>query len=326
MVKLGRGVNALGKTILSYYSFTEEQKEELEKVVPDYTFISSLKEAENQSDIAVIYGWNKEEGTEVIEGEGSNLKWIQLDSAGVDYLDLEALDEKGITLTNASGIHAHPIAESVFGMLLSHTRGISHSIKKQQESEWAPGVSVSELNHKTMLIVGTGNIGKQTGKLAKAFGMKTIGVNRSGRDVESMDEQYTQDNLDEALPKADVVVNILPSTKETKNLFAYEIFEKMKDTAIFINVGRGTTVVTDDLLRALDDGQIAHAALDVVHEEPLPEDHPIYTREDVLLTPHISGDFDNYAGMLFLIFLENLKTFVKDEDLPCNVVDLKTGY
>ena len=314
------------KTILSYYDFSEEQEKELQEIASDYRFVSSLDEVENLSDVEVIYGWNKEEGPKVIKDDSSQLKWVQLDSAGVDYLDLETMEEKGIVLTNASGIHAHPIAESVIGMLLSYTRGIRHSIKMQDKAEWNTDVKMSELTDKTMLIVGTGQIGKQTGKLAKAFDMHTIGVNRSGRDVDYMDEQYTQENLADALPKADVVVNILPSTDETKNLFDYALFKKMKSSAIFINVGRGTTVVTDDLLKALDDKLIAFAALDVVHEEPLPSDHPLYKRTDVLLTPHISGDFDNYAGRLYPIFKENLKAFVAGEDIPRNVVDYKSGY
>ncbi|GAA0359132.1 phosphoglycerate dehydrogenase [Alkalibacterium iburiense] len=314
------------KTILSYYSFSKEQEKELKEIAPDYTFVSSLSEADKLSDIEAIYGWNKEDGPIIVQDDSSQLKWLQIDSAGVDYLDLETMQEKGIVLTNASGIHAHPIAESVIGMLLSYTRGIRHSIKMQDKAEWNTDTPMSELTDKTMLIVGTGQIGKQTGKLAKAFDMHTIGINRSGRDVEYMDEQYTQENLAEALPKADVVVNILPSTDETKDLFDYDLFEKMKDSAVYINVGRGTTVVTDDLIKALDNGQIAFAALDVVHEEPLPSDHPLYAREDVLLTPHISGDFDRYAERLYPIFKENLKAFVAGEDLPRNVVDYDSGY
>lgn len=314
------------KTILCYYALSDEQEKEIKKIASDYKIVSSLEEADTLSDIEVIYGWDKEEGPQFIQDDSSQLKWLQLDSAGVDYLDLKKMEEKGIVLTNASGIHAHPIAESVIGMLLSYTRGIRHSIKMQDKAEWNTDVQMTDLTDKTMLIVGTGQIGKQTGKFAKAFDMKTIGVNRSGRDVDYMDEQVTQENLTDALPKADVIVNILPSTDETKDLFDYALFEKMKSHAVFINVGRGTTVVTDDLLKALDDKQIAFAALDVVHEEPLPSDHPIYKREDVLLTPHISGDFDSYAERLYPIFKENLEAFVAGEDLPRNVVDYESGY
>ncbi|MER2064587.1 MAG: NAD(P)-dependent oxidoreductase, partial [Alkalibacterium sp.] len=136
----------------------------------------------------------------------------------------------------------------------------------------------------------------------------------------------TQDKLDDVLPEADFVVNILPLTDETEDLFDLSKFRAMKSTAVFVNVGRGQTVVTEDLLKALDEKWIQFAALDVVHEEPLPESHPIYKREDVLLTPHISGGLDDYQASVFPIFLDNLKAFVKDGKPTRNVVNYESGY
>lgn len=314
------------KVILSFNQFKDTHLEKVKKIASDYTIVSSLEDVSNISDIEIVYGWNKEDGQKLLDNPDLNVKWIQLASAGVDYMDLDQLDSKNVTLTNASGIHKFAIAESIFGMLLSYTRGIGHSIKMQMESKWDRVDDVRELNQKTMMIVGAGAIGTQTGKLAKAFGMKTIGVNRSGKNVEYMDDQIIQNDLKQSLNRADVVVNILPSTEETKNLFDLSFFKEMKQTAVFINVGRGSTVVTDDLLKALDKGYLAYAALDVVHQEPLPEDHPIYKRDDVLLTPHISGSLDDYDESLFPIFEENLTAHIKGEPLPVNVVDYSSGY
>ncbi|GEN51155.1 NAD(P)-dependent oxidoreductase [Alkalibacterium pelagium] len=314
------------KVILSLRPFKEKQLEALKERTEDYTVASSLDEVSSVSDIEIVYGWNKEEGARLLDSDELNTKWIQLESAGVDYMDLEKLKDKGIVLTNASGIHKYAIAESIMGMLLSYTRGIGHSILMQNQSKWDQVDKAREMNQKTMLIVGAGEIGKQTGKLAKAFGMHTIGVNRSGKNVEYMDEQVTQDDLKKALPLADVVVNILPLTDQTKDLFDLELFKEMKKTAIFINVGRGQTVVTDDLLEALDKGYLEYAALDVVHQEPLPEEHPIYKRKDILLTPHISGTLDDYDESLFPVFEENLDAYLKGEDLPRNVVSYESGY
>jgi len=312
--------------LLSYNALTEEQRRQVEEAAPNYTIIASLNEADDVSEIKAIYGWDKDETAELLEDPKNELQWIQLMSAGVDYVDLDRLDELDVTLTNASGIHGQAITESIFGMILSHTRKIGYSLIKQRKRKWDPASDLSELNGKTMLIVGTGAIGTQTGKVAQAFGMKTMGVNRSGKPVDFMDDLVTQDKLDDVLPEADFIVNILPLTDETEDLFDLSKFRAMKSSAVFVNVGRGQTVVNKDLLKALDEKWIQFAALDVVHEEPLSENHPIYKREDVLLTPHIAGGLDDYEASVFPIFLENLKTFIKDGKPAKNVVDYKAGY
>ncbi|MCC5890010.1 MAG: hydroxyacid dehydrogenase [Alkalibacterium sp.] len=316
----------MSKLILSFSELKKEHEDDLKKLSNEYTVIHSLEEASSVKDIEIVYGWNKEEGPKLLENPEMNVKWIQLTSAGVDYMDLALLNKHNVTLTNASGIHSYAISESIFGMLLSHTRGIGYSIKKQMKSEWDEIDEAFEMNQRTMAIVGAGEIGRQTGKLAKAFGMKTIGVNRSGKPVDFMDEQFTQAQLAEALADADVVVNILPLTDETRNLFDLDLFKKMKQSAIFINVGRGSTVVTDDLLEALDEGNIAFAALDVVHQEPLPTDHPIYQRDDVLLTPHISGTLEDYSESAYRLFEENFKDYAENKPVSKNVVDYQSGY
>lgn len=317
------------KGILALHELTEEQKETIQKIAPDYELVET-KEDELVSDfpleaIEVVYGWGAL-GEQVAFKEGSRLNWVQTASAGVDYLPLEQLEEREVALTNASGIHSTAISESIFAMLFNHTRGIGHALLKQQEKKWDPVESLVELKNRTMMIVGTGHIGKETGRIAKAFGMKTIGINRSGREVDYMDELFTQDDLSQHLKKADVVVNILPLTEQTEHFFNRDLFKEMKNSAIFINVGRGGTVRTTDLIDALDNGELAHAALDVFEEEPLPEDDPLWDREDVLITPHFSGVLEDYEASLFPIFEENLKAFVEGKELPRNVVDYKKGY
>ncbi|GEK92025.1 NAD(P)-dependent oxidoreductase [Alkalibacterium kapii] len=312
--------------LLSYVSLSDEQRNKINKVAPSYDIIESISDVSDISEIKGVFGWNKEEVSELLDDPSHKLQWIQLTSAGVDYVDLLKLKKQGITLTTTSGIHKYAIAESVMGMILSHTRKIGYSLIQQRQKKWEPSEELSEMNQKTMLIVGAGSIGKQTGKVARAFGMKTIGVNRSGGSVDYMDEMVTQDRLKEVLPEADVVVNILPLTDETENLFDLELFRVMKPSALFINVGRGQTVVTQDLLKALDNKWIEFAALDVVDQEPLPEDHPIYEREDVLLTPHISGKLEDYIAAVFPIFIENLREFSKQRIPDKNVVDYERGY
>ncbi|API87873.1 hydroxyacid dehydrogenase [Marinilactibacillus sp. 15R] len=313
------------QTILTWRNLTAQQEEKIKELAPDYKLISSLEEADNLEDIEVVYGWKSEDGNKLIDHSANQVKWIQVASAGVDYLDQEKLKKQDILLTNSSGIHSNGIAESVFGMLLNYTRGMDISLKAQLKSEWISVDTLLELSGKTMIIVGTGEIGKQTGKVAHAFDMKTIGINRSGGEVEHMDEQYTQDDLENVIGHADIVVNILPMTDETDKLFDKNLFKQMKDQSIFINVGRGGTVDTDALLEALD-SNIAYAGLDVFHEEPLPNDHPLWNREDVLITPHIAGRLEDYSKSLFPIFEKNLKAYVNGEELPINLVDYSRGY
>lgn len=312
------------KTILIIQELMPKQIEELRMIAPDYEIVQSIEDTEVHS-IEIILGWTAEL-IPLIKSDKSNVKWIQFAYAGVNNLPLELFAEKGIILTNGSGIHAHSVTETTMGLILGMTRDIVESSKNQQIKKWNPASNLYELNGKVMLIVGAGNIGEQLGKVAQAFGMKTIGINRSGSKIQYMDEQYIQSELHEIIGQADIVVNILPATKETKNLYDEKLFKKMKNDTYFVNVGRGESVVTKDLLAALDQGKIQGAGLDVFEEEPLPADHPLWLHEKVVMTPHIAGQVENYARHIYPIFVENLKAFRNNKELPKNLVQLKDGY
>ena len=308
---------------------TPEQLEMIAEIAPDYELIMGWTNEDNdfpKEDIEILYGWNKKLCSPLLEMSNSNLRWIQVQSAGVDYMNIELLKKKNILLSNGSGIHAIPISESVFGMILAYTRGIQKSMKDQSKSIWDRNHPIIELHNSTIMIVGTGQIGTQVGKIAKAFGMKTIGVNRSGREVENMDIVVPQKNISNYLYEADIVVNILPLTDLTRYFFNKELFSQMKDGSIFINVGRGPSVKTSDLIDALNSGKLSFAGLDVFEEEPLPTDSPLWTMENVLITPHISGLARHFKKRLFDIFSTNLKAYVKGEDLPRNKIDYERNY
>lgn len=312
------------KTILIIQELIPKQIEELEKLAPEYTIVQSIEEAEAHS-IEIVLGWT-DKLIPIIEQDISNIKWIQFPYAGVNNLPLQLFAEKGILLTNGSGIHAHSVTETTMGLILGMTRNIVESSKNQQAKNWIAPTNLYELKEKTMLIVGAGNIGEQLGKVAQAFDMRTIGINRSGSKIEYMDEQYVQKELPEVIGEADVVVNILPATEATKNVYDAELFSRMKKGTYFVNVGRGESVVTKDLLAALDEGKLQGAGLDVFEEEPLPTDHPLWTHEKVVLTPHIAGQVENYAKSIYPIFLENLKAFKNKKELPVNLVQMTDGY
>lgn len=314
----------MSKQILVLAELLDEQIEKLEKTASEYTIIYSVDEARSDS-LEIVLGWSNKL-IPLIEEENSQVKWIQFPYAGVNNLPLELFKERGIILSNGSGIHTYAVSESTIGLLLGYTRGIVKAAYNKEKENWVDETNLYELHNKTMMIVGIGKIGTHLAQIAKGFGMKTIGINRSGRSVENMDEQYVQDDLPEVIGKADIVVNILPATKQTTHLFDKHLFSKMKDQAIFINVGRGETVDTDALLTALDNNKLLFAGLDVFEEEPLPAGHPIWSHEKIVMTPHIAGRVENYPKHLYPIFIENLKAFMDNNDLPNNVVELENGY
>ncbi len=317
------------KSIWLIQETTKEQLQTLKELAPEYKLINGWEIDEKNvplKSVEIIYGWTGQRSEELLSDGKHNLKWVQGKAAGVDFLDLEKLKENKVLLTNGSGIHSISIAESVFGMLLAYARGIQKAVKDQQTNKWGQVGKLMELHGKTIMIVGTGKIGVEVGRLAKAFNMKTIGVNRSGREVAYMDLLIKQPSLIEQVKQADIVVNILPLTDQTHHFFNQEIFSQMKNGTLFINVGRGPTVKTDDLIEALDGGKLAFAGLDVFETEPLSEISALWTREDILITPHIAGIAEHFKKRLFAIFEENLKAYLAGETLPVNLIDYEKQY
>ena len=308
---------------------TPEQLQQVKDLAPDYEVIDGFSDSTLNfpaADIEIVYGWSSAKSDFLLENKDSHLKWIQAKSAGVDTMNLSLLNEKNIILTNASGIHGVPIAESVFGMLLADTRGIKKAINQQTNKVWSQTESLVELKGKTMMIIGMGQVGKEVARLAQAFGLNVIGVNRSGNPVTEVSEIIKQDQIPKHIKRADFVVNILPLTSETTNYYDDSFFTSMKKGAGFINVGRGPSVDTDALIRQIKNGQIGFAGLDVFKEEPLAKDSPLWDLPEVLITPHISGVAEHFKKRLFAIFEENLTAYVAGEELPRNVIDYKHNY
>ncbi|QHW30472.1 D-2-hydroxyacid dehydrogenase [Paenibacillus rhizovicinus] len=317
-------------TIVSIQEFAPDQVAALQAALPGFAFVdaSSLdSEAarEQLKSAEIIIGWNRDVKKTLFE-EDIALKWLQTLSAGVDAIPLERLHAHGAALTNASGVHAFQISESIFAMLLSLTRGVHRAIRNQPAGSWQPSPRLGEAHEKTMAIVGVGAIGLETAKIAKAFRMKVLGVRRSGSPAEYVDEMAGLDQLNDVLAQSDYVVNCLPLTNETKHLFGKAQFDAMKPTAYYINIGRGATTDTAALLDALQKGDIAGAGLDVFEQEPLPEGHPLWTLDNVIATPHEAGNTDCYMERAMEIVLDNLAHY-RVHGIPCrNLVDLAAQY
>lgn len=303
--------------------------EQIKKVIPDWELIVSKDKdiwQEHAIDAEIIAGWKKGLEEYCLDPQ-AKLKWLQTWSAGVDSLPLDELKLRGITLTSANGVHAYPISETIFALMLGLTRKIHTYVRNQQAKTWHHAHMGLELHEKTVGIIGVGAIGQETAKLAKAFGMTVLGIRNSGKPIEYVDEMYTLDQLDFLLPKCDYVVVTLPHTKETHRLFGAEQFMQMKSTAFFINIGRGEIVVEDDLVRALREATIAGAGLDVFEKEPLSAESPLWELENVIITPHTSGSTENYNKRLIeSILIPNLKEYISDTTPSINLVDFSKGY
>ncbi len=305
-----------------------EYVEQINRIIPDWEivlgndseeFAEQLKEAD-----VILHG-----GREIDPHIASNgrLKWLQTWYAGINGLPLEALQKHDVKVTNAKGVHTYSASETVFALLLGFTRKIHTYVRQQQQKIWDDDGITDEIHEKTMGIIGAGVIGKEVAKIAKAFGMKVLGVRQSGKAEENMDHMYTPDQLKEVLPQCDVVVIILPLTNGTKNLFAAREFAQMKKGAFFINIGRGPIVNEADLIAALEQGQIAGAGLDVFATEPLPKDSPLWDMENVIITPHTAGVTGNYERRLMEdVFLPNLRKFVAGDQPTLNLIDYGKGY
>ncbi len=291
----------------------------------EFIFCHGIEEAEKylpEADVFVTYG--EDLNQERIQ-KAEHLKWIMVLSAGMDRMPFEEIEERGITVTNVRGIHASPMAEYAISMLLQVSRQAKTLYDHETKHQWDRTPVLNEINNRTMVLLGTGAIAQETARLAKAFHMKTIGVSKSGSAKPHLDETYTVKELKDVLPEADFVVAVLPSTEETRYLLNKAHFQMMKETSLFLNMGRGDLVSSADLLEAIRNKEIAHAVLDVFEEEPLPQEHPFWEEENVTVTPHNSGISPHYVPRAFEVFDENLERYVKEEELV-NLIDPKRGY
>ncbi|MBY0510667.1 MAG: D-2-hydroxyacid dehydrogenase [Rhodospirillaceae bacterium] len=260
---------------------------------------------------------------------GAKLKWVHTQQAGIENCaKIPKIGDGAIVLTNAQRLNGPNIAEHSMGLILALTRGINGAIRNQADGNWNPAASanVMDLEGKTMLIAGLGGIGTDVAKRADAFGMRVIATRNSGRDGPPFVAKVgLSSELPDMIGEADVVVNALPLTAETTGLFNAAMFARMKPTAYFVNIGRGQTVVTADLIKALEAKTIAGAGLDVTDPEPLPKDSALWKFPNVVITPHTAGASELKQERSWIVMRENLRRYVAGDKLY-SVVDIKRGY
>ncbi len=279
---------------------------------------AALAEAE------VIYGLRLPQN---VMARAPKLKWIQVMSAGVDrYLDA-GLRDSPVRMTNVSGIHATPIGEFVFGLMLMFVKMAPQCFELKGRVAWQR-IYPSVLSDKTLGIVGLGSIGREIARLGKAFGMRVIATRRSARAGDRaryVDTLLPADSLDALLQESDFVVLAVPFTQETQRLVGEAQLHQMKRSAFLINIARGGIVDEGALVRALSEKTIAGAGLDVFATEPLPADSPLWRLPNAIISPHISGVREDYVARATELFVENLRRYLAGKRLV-NVVDKRRGY
>lgn len=301
--------------------------EEIQKIAPQFNVIclDDKKDAYKYiKGTEVLVCFDGDADAEFIHN-AENLKWIHLLSAGADAMPFDVLKERKIILTNSKGIHKYQISEQVLGYMLLFERGLNYFIRKQMNREWDKSVRVSELYGKTVCILGVGSIGEEISRIAREFGMKTIGVRKSGKASQFVDKMYTNENMIFAVSKADYVICALPLTDDTYHLLGKDFFKNMKNDAVFINIGRGKVVDESSLIDALKNKTIRGAALDVFEEEPLSKESPLWDMENVIITPHTAGISPHYMERGIEIIKHNIKAYLGDGDF-INRVDLEKQY
>ena len=263
---------------------------------------------------------------------GSKLRWVQVGSAGVErYLVIPELASGEVLLTNGQKLASPEIAEHVMALTRALARGLGYAVTAQNRMTWIRSeigdqAPLQRLRGKTMLVVGLGGIGTEVARLASAAEMRVTGIRSSRRSGPPfVDRVGLTEDLAAYAAEADVVVNCLPMTPDTADIFDAALFHVMKPTAFFVNVGRGGTVDTDALIAALSTGEIAGAGLDVTDPEPLPQGHPLWRAPNLIITPHYAAWSDIGRERRWLLYRENLRRFVAGDPL-LSVVDPERGY
>lgn len=239
----------------------------------------------------------------------TRLKWIQALGTGVDgIVDQPSLKEE-VLVTNMHGFHGAPVSEAAIMLMLALSRDLPRSLRSQREHKW-DRFPARILKDKTVAIFGVGAIAKELAPRCKAFGMTVAGITSAKREVAGFDKMYGRDELERAVRQADYLVLLTPYSQDTRGIVGAKVFAAMKPASYLVNLARGGVVDEDALIKALEEGQIAGAALDVFTQEPLPENHPFWNMKNVIITPHLGGFFDEYPNHALPVIEANLRRFL----------------
>lgn len=313
--------------ILVTIPMDRQQRETLSAIAPQAQVCYTTAEAVTQEQVAQA---------EVILGNlpipllqnAPRLKWLQLNYAGSDNYAAPGVLPQGVILTNASGAYGLAISECMLAGVLVLMKRLDQYQRNQQAHLWRNEGEVASIEGSTTLVVGLGDIGSSFARRMHALGSTVFGIRRHVTDKpDYLAGLYQMEALDRLLPLADVVALSLPNSPQTQKVMGAAQFAAMKESAILVNVGRGSAVDTDALVTALHQGQIGGAVLDVVHQEPLPPEHPLWDAPHLVLTPHVTGNYNlpETLRRVVNIALCNLAAYQSGQPME-SVVDFQTGY
>ncbi len=312
--------------ILVTLPLTEQERAELEGIAPDATYVYCDENVSDEeiASAQVILGNLPPERMSIAE----KLEWLHLNSAGADVYTKAGVFSHAISLTNSTGAYGLAISEHLLAQtfFLKKKLGLYH--RNQMSGVWKDEGEVTAIEGSTTLVIGLGNIGGDYARKMALLGSKVYGIRRNITACPPMLQAVgTFDDLDAWLPQADIVALALPNTPQTYHLMNAARFAQMKKGSILLNVGRGTSVDTDALYQALQTGPLEAAAVDVTDPEPLPQGHPLWSCENFLLTPHVSGDYHlrETRDYIMGLAIENFRRYVNGTELK-NQVDFSTGY
>jgi len=285
--------------------------------------VARLAEAE------VLYAWSLPEKH---FGAARSLRWLHTPSAGVDEVLYPALVDSDVRITCSRGVSSAALADHALGMILAFSRGIATAVQEQVSGSWPRerffdgNPMPFELDGKILGILGLGSIGREVARRGRAFGMRIHGLKRNkGRKEDLVDRIYGPLEMARFLEAVDFLVVTLPLTRLTEGILDEAALAKLKPGAFLVNVARGRLIREEALIRALEAGRLAGAALDVFAEEPLPATSPLYRLPNVILTPHIGGLHPHYLDRATSQFIVNLGRYLKGESL-LHEVDKRAGY
>ena len=297
-------MNKINLLITGSWSCAEHYIDEIKKIGNSVVFMKN-----ESDDLPCSYEW-----VEGVVSNGlflshpieyfKNLKYIQLTSAGYDRVPMEYIKKHNIEIHNAAGVYSVPMAEFAICGVLELYKQSRFFYQNQKESKWEKHRELLELCGKTVAIIGCGNVGTECAKRFSAFGCNVIGADLFPREDKSYNKIVNIDLLDDVISNADIVVLTLPLTDRTQHLINEERLNKLKNTAVLVNISRGAVIDTDALLRCLPN--IGGAVLDVFEEEPLSENSLLWNMENVILTPHNSFVGDGNQKRLADCIISNL--------------------
>jgi phosphoglycerate dehydrogenase-like enzyme len=300
----------LPPNVRDYYRNTLQSKfPELTIDVVDQA--SKVPAAISAADVLITFGAMTRD--DAIYAAAKQLKWVQALGTGVDGVTDQPSLKKDVAVTNIRGIHGAPVSEAAIMGMLAVSRHLSFSIHAQDKHSWARPVAPRLIDGKVAGIYGIGLIAEELAPRLKALGMTVIGFTSTKRDLPGFDRMHLRSELMQYIGEIDHLVLLVPYSDETHHVIDARVFAAMKPTSYLINVARGGVVDEDAMIKALESGQIAGAALDVFQTEPLPPDSPLWTTKNVIVTPHLGGFCDVYAERAMPTILHNMDCFLRGD-------------